>query len=70
MGAQVATQAVLLLLANLPTAISTATQVFAFVTHGIESLKEAVGDKQVTKEELLALVQRIVTQHATIAALD
>jgi len=70
MGAQVATQAVLLLLANLPTAISTATQVFTFVTHGIASLKEAVGDKDVTPEELHALIQRIATQHATIAALD
>ena len=70
MGAQVATQAVLLLLANLPTAISTATQVFTFVAHGIASLKEAVGDKQPTKDELLALVQRIAAQHATIEALD
>jgi hypothetical protein len=70
MGAQVATQAVLLLLANLPTAISTATQVFTFVMHGIASLKEAVGDAQPTKEELLALVQQIAAQHATIEALD
>jgi len=70
MGAQVATQAVLLLLANLPTAISTATQVFSFVAHGIASLKEAVADKEVTAEELLALVQRIAAQHAAIAALD
>ena len=70
MGTQVATQAVLLFLANLPTAISTATQVFTFVTQGIASLKEAVGDKEVTKDELLALVQRIAAQHATIAALD
>jgi hypothetical protein len=70
MGAQVATQAVLLLLANLPAAISTATQVFTFVTHGIASLTEAIGDKDVTKEELLALIQRISAQHATIAAID
>jgi hypothetical protein len=70
MGAQVATQAVLLLLANLPAAISTATQVFTFVTHGIASLKEAIGDKDVTKEQLLALIQRISAQHATIAAID
>jgi hypothetical protein len=70
MGAQVATQAVLLLLANLPTAISTATQVFTFVTHGIASLKEAVGDKDVTKEDLLALVQRIAAQHAAIQAIE
>ena len=70
MGTQVATQAVLLLLANLPTAVSTATQVFSFVAHGIASLKEAVSDKDVSADELLVLVQRIATQHATIAALD
>jgi hypothetical protein len=70
MGAQVATQALLLLLANLPTAVSTATQVFSFVAHGIASLEEAVSDKDVSADELLALVQRIATQHATIAALD
>ena len=54
MGTQVATQAVLLLLANLPTAVSTATQVFSFVAHGIASLKEAVSDKDVSADELLA----------------
>jgi len=69
MGTQVATQAVLLLLANLPAAISTAAQVFTFVTHGVAALTEATSGKDVTKEELLALVQKIASQHAAIAAL-
>lgn len=70
MGSQVATQAVLLLLSNLPAAISTATQVFTFVTHGIASLKEAIGDEEVTREELTTLIDKIVLQHATIEALE
>lgn len=70
MGPQVATQAVLLLLANLPAAISTAAQVFAFITQGIAALHEATADKTVTRDELLALVQKIAAQHAAIAALD
>jgi hypothetical protein len=70
MGAQVATQAVLLLLANLPAAITTAQQVFAFVVKGIASITEAIGDKDVTNAELLALVQKIAVQHSQIQAID
>jgi hypothetical protein len=70
MDAKSATQAVLLLLANLPAAISTATQVFAFVANGVASLREAMADEEVTDQELLELVQKIAAQHATIAALQ
>ena len=70
MGAQIATQAVLLLLGNLPQAISTAEEVFAFVTKGIASLTKAIGDKtDVTTDELLALVKKIASQHDAIQAI-
>lgn len=70
MGAQVATQAVLLLLANLPTAVQTAQQVFAFVTKGIASMTEAIGDRDVTNEELIELCKKVVAQSAAIQAID
>lgn len=69
MSAQLATQAVLLLLANLPSAVDTAEKVFAFVTSGIASITEAVGDATVTNDELLALVKKAVDQHVAIQAI-
>lgn len=53
----------------MPAVISTASQVYAFVTHGISAVKEAVGDKDVTIEELQAIVLKEGVQAATIAAL-
>lgn len=67
MGAQVATQALLLLLGNLPQAITTAEEVFAFVTKGIGSMTAAIGSREdVTTAELLALVKTIADQHRQI----
>lgn len=69
MGAQIATQAVLLLLGNLPAAIDTAEKVFAFMIKGISSISEAVRDKDVTDDDLLALVRKEAEQYAKIMAI-
>jgi hypothetical protein len=70
MGAELAITAVTLLLENLPAVVDTGEKVFAFVTKGISSISEAVGDKDVTNEELVALVQKIASQHEAIQAID
>jgi hypothetical protein len=69
MGAQIATQAILILLGNLPAAYDTATKVFAFVSTGIASITAAVGDKDVTDDELLALVRKEAENYAKIMAI-
>ena len=70
MGAQIAVQAVLLLLGNLPQAVTSAEEVFAFVSKGIVSITAAVGSKaDVTTDELLALVKQVADQHTAIQAI-
>lgn len=70
MGANLAIQAVMLLLGNLPQAIKTGEEVFAFVTSGVASMTTAIGNRtNVTTEELLALVKKIADQHNEIASI-
>lgn len=56
--------------ANLPAAITTGQQVIKLVNDGYQQLSEAVGDRDVTPEEINALVAKIVANSAEIQAID
>lgn len=55
---------------NLPAAIQTGSQVIKLVTDGYNSLKEAIGDRDVTPEEINELVAKIVANSSEIQAID
>ena len=56
-------------IANLPAAISTGQQVIQLVNDGYRQLSDAVGDREVTPEEIDALVAKIVANSAEIQAI-
>jgi hypothetical protein len=56
--------------ANLPAAITTGRQVMQLVNDGYAQLKEAIGDREVTAEEINDLVKKIVANSAAIQAID
>lgn len=53
-------------IANLPAAISTGQQVIKLVNDGYQQLSDAVGDREVTPEEINELVAKIVANSAEI----
>jgi hypothetical protein len=55
---------------NLPAAISTGQQVIQLVNESYRQLNDAFGDREATREEIEALVARIVANSAAIQALD
>jgi len=55
---------------NLPAAISTGQQVIQLVNDGYRQLSDAVGDREVTPEEINTLVARIVANSVAIQAID
>jgi hypothetical protein len=57
-------------IANLPAAITTGRQVIKLVNDSYASLVDAIGDKQVTPEEVNELVKKIVANSAEIQALE
>lgn len=57
-------------IANLPAAISTGQQVIQLVNDGYRQLSEAVGDREVSAEEINALVAAIVANSAAIQAIE
>lgn len=57
-------------IANLPAAITTGQQVIQLVNDGYRQLTDAIGDKEVTAEEINELAGRIVANSAAIQALD
>lgn len=57
-------------IANLPAAIKTGREVMEFVNDGYRQLSDAVGDREVTADEINALVARIVANSAAIQAID
>ena len=57
-------------IANLPAAITTGQQVIRLVNDGYRQLQEAIGDREVTPEEINALVGQIVANSAAIQAID
>ena len=57
-------------IANLPAAITTGQQVIRLVNDGYRQLQEAIGDSEVTPQEVDALVGRIVANCAAIQAID
>ncbi|MEQ1865251.1 MAG: hypothetical protein ABL996_11470 [Micropepsaceae bacterium] len=57
-------------IANLPAAISTGQQVIQLVNDGYRQLSEAVGDREVSAEEINALVVAIVANSAAIQAIE
>ena len=57
-------------IANLPAAISTGQQVIQLVNDGYRQLSDAIGDREVTSEEIDALVATIVANSAAIQAID
>jgi len=56
--------------ANLPAAITTGRQVIQLVNDGYRQLSDALGDREVTPEEINALVAKIVANSAAIQAID
>jgi hypothetical protein len=57
-------------IANLPAAITTGQQVIRLVNDGYRDLQAAIGDRDVTAEEIDTLVQRIVANSAAIQSID
>ena len=57
-------------IATLPTAITTGQQVIRLVNDGYRQLQDAIGDREVTPEEINALVGKIVAHSAAIQAID
>lgn len=57
-------------IANLPAAITTGREVIQLVNDGYRQLQEAIGDRQVTAEEIDALVAKIVANSVAIQAID
>lgn len=55
---------------NLPAAVATGAQVIQLVTDGYNSLKDAIGDRDVTPAEIDDLVAKIVANSAEIQAID
>ncbi len=56
-------------IANLPAAISTGQQVIKLVNDGYKQLSDAVGDREVTPEEINELVAKIVANSAEIQSI-
>lgn len=54
---------------NLPAAVATGAQVIQLVTDSYNQLKEAIGDREVTPDEINELVARIVANSAEIQAI-
>jgi hypothetical protein len=57
-------------IANLPAAISTGQQVIQLVNDGYRQLSEAVGDREVSAEEINALVAAIVANSVAIQSVE
>ena len=57
-------------IANLPAAISTSQQVIQLVNDGYRKLSDAVGDREVSAEEINALVAVIVANSAAIQSIE
>lgn len=57
-------------IANLPAAITTGREVIQFVNDGYRQLSEAIGDREVTADEVNALVAKIVANSVAIQAID
>lgn len=55
---------------NLPAAITTGREVIQLVDDGYRQLQEAVGDREVTAEEINGLVAKIVANSVAIQAID
>jgi len=55
--------------ANLPAAISTGQQVIQLVNDGYKQLVDAIGDRDVTPDEINELVAKIVANSAAIQAI-
>ncbi len=57
-------------IATLPAAITTGQQVIRLVNDGYRQLTDAIGDREVTAEEVETLVRKIVANSAEIQAID
>jgi hypothetical protein len=58
------------IMANLPAIVSTGKQVIDLVNEGYSQLSAAVGDKEVTPEELKELIGKIVANSIAIQAIE
>ncbi len=58
------------IVANLPAAIATGSQVIQLVNDGYRQLADALGDQDVTPEEINELVAKIVANSAAIQAIE
>lgn len=70
MGAAAALALVSEVITNLPAAITTGRQVIELVNDGYKQLSEAIGDRDVTPEEINEIVAKIVKNSAEIQAID
>lgn len=70
MNAAAAIAIVTAVIQNVPAAIATGTEVIKLVNDAYASLKEAIGDREVTPAEIHDLVAKIVANSAEIQAID
>ena len=55
---------------NLPAAITTGREVIQLVNDSYARLSEAIGNREVTREEINSLVAQIVASSAAVQAID
>ncbi|MFM9863604.1 MAG: hypothetical protein ACKVRO_08355 [Micropepsaceae bacterium] len=70
MNAAAAISLITQIIANLPAAIATGAEVIRLVNSAYRGLSEAIGDRYVTREEVDALVAKIVANSAAIQAVE
>ena len=70
MNAAAAISLITQVIANLPAAIATGAEVVRLVNGAYKSLSEAVGNRDVTREEVDALAAKIVANSAAIQAVE
>jgi hypothetical protein len=57
------------LLVNLPTYVQTASDLIRFIDNAYDTLSDAIGDREVTPEEIKEIVARITANSAEIQSI-
>lgn len=70
MNAAAAISLVTQILAALPAAVATGTEVIRRINDAYAALSEAIADRDVTREEIEALIEKIATNSAAIQAVE
>jgi hypothetical protein len=70
MNAAAAISLVTQILAALPAAVATGTEVIRRINDAYAALSEAIADRDVTREEIEALIEKIAANSAAIQAVE